>query len=141
MRYLIGLCCLLVLGACAKPADPTKSNYPIYGSVSVVDGVEVACDNCAILEVNGRALRVTFTDNGLDECSGQGSLSYLASNNLDFPVNDGESISWTGVVVGDNSGKYPYCFPEQLDLVIDKLSTNLYQISYNGKMIKVQKLN
>lgn len=136
-----GIFSLLFLVACAKPADPTKSPYPIYGSVTVVAGSEVACDNCVILEVNARALRVTFTENGIDECSGEGSLSYLSAQNLEFPVNVGEITDWNASVVGDNNGKNLFCFPDVLELTIEKTGPNLFNIDYSGKFIKVQKLN
>src|SRR5690606_36202596 len=107
----------------------------------VVSGIESNCDNCIILESADNALRVTFTENGLDECSGEGTLSYLSSSNLVFPENDLETTTWDAQIVGDNTGKSPFCFPENLTLQITKNSTNNYEIDDNGKYITVQKLN
>lgn len=142
MRLIVSFCFLLFLAACAKPADPNNSPYPLYGSVTtVVGGVETNCDSCSIFEVSGRALRVTFTTNGIDECSGEGTLSYLSNSNLDFPVNNGERLSWTGSIVGDNSSKSVFCFPDVLEFNIEKTDNNLFHIDYNGKSITVKKMN
>jgi hypothetical protein len=133
---------LLILTGCAKPADPTKSANPVYGSLTtVISGVETDCNSCVILESSGTALRVTFTENFIDECSGEGTLSYLSDNNLNFPQNNGEITDWTAQVVGDNNSKNQFCFPDVLSLTIEKISDNLFEVDYNGKFISVKKLN
>jgi hypothetical protein len=142
MKLLTLLALSLIVTSCAKPANPTDSPYPLYGSLTtIVGGIETACDSCAILEVNGNALRVTFSNNGVDECSGEGTLSYLSDTNLDFPANIGETINWTGNIVGDNSSKNVFCFPDLLELDIEKTDTNKFSIDYNGKLITVRKIN
>lgn len=142
MGQISFLILLLGLISCAKPADPRVSDNPLYGSITtVVSGIETNCENCIILESAGSALRITFTDNGLDECSGEGTLSYLSSSVLVIPENDGEVENWDAQLVGDNTGKSPFCFPDNLNLKITKSSTNYYQVDYNGKYFTIQKLN
>lgn len=138
----LGLIALLILSGCGKPVDPTKSDNPVYGSVSaVISGVETSCENCLIIENKGTALRVTFSENGVEECSGQGTLSYLSNNPLLLPEEVSQENSWDAVVVGDNASKDPFCFPDQLSLDIEKLDDNLYKLTYNGKVFNIRKLN
>lgn len=133
---------LIFVISCAKPADPTKSPNPVYGSITAtLSGVETPCENCLMFEASDSAVRVTFSDNGVEECSGQGTLSYLSNESFVVPEELEETTSWTGQVTGDNSSKDPFCFPDQLVLDLQKKGSNFFELSYNGKEFRIRKLN
>lgn len=140
-NFMKNLIILLLLISCAKPIDPTDSNNPVYGSISANIGVDTPCSNCLILENLGTSVRVSFTENGIEECSGEGTGAYLSNDRLIFPSQDLEELEWVGNSIGDIGGKNPFCFPNQLVLEIKKLEENRFEISYSGKFFILRKIN
>ena len=133
---------LLILVGCGKPANPINSSNPVYGSVTaVISGVETSCENCLIMETSGKSIRVTFSDNGIEECSGEGSLGYLSNSSFASPGAISEMTEWDGIVVGDNASKSPFCFPDQVSIEMKKTAEDMFEFNYNGKFFNIKRLN
>lgn len=133
--------------ACGKPIDPTKANYPIYGSLTtIISATEQDCVNCIMIEINNRNIRISFSNNYIDECSGQGSLYYLADSNTNLPNVDGQITNILAFVQnpGAEMNKNPICFPSQLDMEFEQFTNpngTFYKLDYRGKLYTLKRLN
>lgn len=142
MKNKLFLLSLIIFTGCAKPSDPTKASNPFYGSTTaVITGAETPCENCLMMETVGNSIRVSFSENGIEECSGQGNMSYTSDTNFSIPTVDGEVTDWSGQLVGDNSASSPFCFPDNLNLRIEQKSNNSFELDYNGKIFTIRRLN
>lgn len=143
MRFLF---ILIFLVSCGKPEDPRDVDYPVFVSrTAIIGGTEQSCDNCMIMEFNGRALRMSFGANSGEECEGQGSLMYLANSQIIFPEDEGLFTETELLIQGDNSFKKWECFPSILSMIMTKRTDGsgqvYFELDYNGKFYTIKKLN
>lgn len=142
MKIFFTLIFLILITSCAKPVNPLDVTYPVYGSTEAnINGSITSCNNCLILEIKDFALRANYSDNGQEECSGQGSITYKAEELLTMPSELNTTLSYSLQTTMDVSSKNPVCFPEQLIIDIEKIDETNFELNFNGKYFKINKIN
>lgn len=137
---------LISLFGCAK-VDRTSNNGDFYISQSMFRGSEFDCYGCLVMETQDyRTFKITWTSDQtteegdpIDGCATKGSSFYEALGALNMPDASSPTQTWNLDHQGNNHDAL--CFPENLVINIEFLSTNEYRLDYNSKVYRVRKGN
>lgn len=138
MRLFLGLLILIFVGCAKSPNGGINGNSIFYSTTYSYTAYpngsnEAPCHACFTMEINqSQDLRLTFSDvhAELGSCMGRGSGFYIPENPLYYPESVGNKVNWFLRYQGSDFDVD--CFPEQLFITIEHVSSGEFLMEYNN---------
>ena len=149
MKKLVAIFFLMIsVSSCADRDGVITSNdsVQVYISSSKVQGIDLPCSGCLILEIfNNELIKLNYSPTPDEDCSGSGLYRLNENLSINLPTVVGESISLNMERVnfnntGDETLEF-FCYPQNVNFEFELLNAEGDLDFFNGtSLYKIQTL-